>query len=151
MKINININFKEIVIAIFSFGILTMSMYTNGQNFVLADHTQLEETKQETIINLDIEELQENYLLKISGSTLNTRLTGNIKLNGRIIAKITGNSTQISLSPLLKKGKNTLDITGNYTPGTSGFQVELTSPNTQISQENTGNGNIKNTLIIYVE
>ncbi|TVP63332.1 MAG: hypothetical protein EA343_08435 [Nodularia sp. (in: Bacteria)] len=147
----ININFKKILIATCFAGFLAISMYTLLPNFVFADPLQLKETKQETIINLDIDELKENYFLKVSGSTLNTRLTGNIKLNGIIISEITDNSTEISISPLLKKGKNTVDITGSYTPTTSGFKVELTGPNTQISQENTGNGNIRNTLIIYVE
>lgn len=144
-------NFKQILTAICYSGVLAISMYAGIQNWALADSTQINVTTQTTIINLSSDELQESYVLKISGSRYNSQLTGNIKLNGLIIAKLTDNSTQINLSPLLNKGKNTINIIGNYTPITSAFKVELIGVNTQVTQENTGNGNIENTLIVYVE
>ena len=144
-------NLKQILTAIYYSGVVAISMYTGVQNWALAAPTQLNVTTQTTVINLSSDELKESYVLKISGSRYNSQLTGNIKLNGLIIAKLTDNSTQINLSPLLNKGKNTVDIIGNYTPITSIFKVELIGVNTQVTQENTGNGNIENTLIVYVE
>ncbi len=144
-------NFQQILTAICYSGFLAMSMSIIIPYLAFANPTQLKETTQTTIINLSIDEFKEKYLLKIRGSRHTDLLTGNIKLNGIIIAKFTNNSTQINLSPVLKKGKNTIDIMGSYTPITSAFKLELIGINTRVTQENTGNGNIANTLIIYVD
>lgn len=142
MKIN------PIVSTFFYCGILTLSMSITSPRLVFANYHQTKDTKQESIINLTLNDLKENNFLKISAAN---GFVGNIKLNGRNIKKIVANNTQIPLANILKKGKNILEIAGVYKSTGFPFQVELLGPNIQLSQSSGGSRNIKQILVIYVD
>lgn len=112
--------------------------------------SNLKESKQETIITFSLDELKQDCFLKIIADK-SVKLRGDIKINGKLIQKITNYQTQIPICQLLQKGKNIVEISGSYTPNTSSIKVEFTGSNTETSQESSGNGYIQNTLIIYVE
>ncbi|MEY2914719.1 MAG: hypothetical protein RLZZ184_4028, partial [Cyanobacteriota bacterium] len=116
-------------------------------NLVFANSHYLKDSKQETTINLNEDDLKENLLLKINTAN---NFSGNIKLNGKNIKKIEGNSTEISLLKLLQKGKNIIEINGVDKSIGSTLRVELIGANTQISQESGGSGDIQHILVIYV-
>ena len=124
----------------------TMSFFL--PSLVVANSQYTKDAKQETIINLSPDALKKNYFLKINSSY---GFQGKLKVNGRNIKKIRGNDIKIRLSYILKRGKNILEITGNNQSSTANLQVELIGPGTQISQSSIGDGNIKNTLVIYIE
>ncbi len=140
-------NIKQIVKITFSSAILTLSMIVFMPNLVFANSHYLKDSKQETTINLNEDDLKENLLLKINTAN---NFSGNIKLNGKNIKKIAGNSAEISLLKLLKKGKNILEINAvNKSIGAT-LRVELIGANTEISQESGGSGDIQHILVIYV-
>jgi hypothetical protein len=140
-------NIKQIAKITFSSAILTLSMIVFMPNLVFANSHYLKDSKQETTINLTENDLKENLLLKINTAN---NFSGNIKLNGKNIKKIEGNSAEISLLKLLKKGKNILEINGIQKSNGANLQVELIGANTEIYQESGGSGDIQHILVIYV-
>jgi hypothetical protein len=140
-------NIKQIVNMTFCATILILSMPVFMPNLVFANSHYLKDSKQETTINLNEDDLKENLLLKINTAN---NFAGNIKVNGKNIKKIEGNSTEISLLKLLKKGKNIIEINGVDKSIGSTLRVELIGANTQISQESGGSGDIQHILVIYV-
>jgi hypothetical protein len=124
---------------------------------VLANYFNVNQTintkqLQQISINLSVNNLQQANILKITkvNNLASGYLKGEIKLGGRTIKTITGNSTEINLSPFLKKGNNILEILGSCSPSNSSIKVEFIGHNTAISQQNSGTGKINYQLIIDV-
>ncbi|NJM76168.1 MAG: hypothetical protein HC852_10710 [Acaryochloridaceae cyanobacterium RU_4_10] len=63
---------------------------------------------QETTINLSAKDLKQPQTLSIRSSQSLTQMTGEIKVNGKSIKKLSRNFTQINLAPILKSGKISL-------------------------------------------
>ncbi len=103
---------------------------------------------QQASINVDSKNLGLPYILniKISG----TQLTGQVKVNGRIIKQFNSNNNQLNLSPFLSIGKNTIEILAPYSPSLTFMRVELLGPDTRVFQQTSGTGVLSHTLIVIV-
>ena len=117
---------------------------------IVSDNSQVQEQIQETIISLNASELKQPHILSITPLTGTTQLTGQIKLDGRVIENLRNNKIEINLSPYLTTGRHEIEISGNYTPGNSSVKVEFTGPSTQVNQQTSGSGKLVQTLIIDV-
>jgi hypothetical protein len=120
-------------------------------NFPLAEASAISQQTQVTAINLGAAELKKSLMLRISSSQSLTRATGDIKVNGRLLKKLSRTSTQLDLAPNLKLGKNIVTVSGQYSPASAAIEVELVSANNHVSQKMAGSGTIKQTLAIEVE
>jgi hypothetical protein len=120
-------------------------------NFFPIKAVAISQQTQETSINLSAADLRQPYILSISTSQAPTQITGEIRLNGRLIQKLSRTSARINLAPSLKVGKNVVAVSGKYSPANTSVNVEFSGPSTQVSQQMAGNGLIKQTLIIKVE
>lgn len=104
--------------------------------------------QQETsVIDLDYSHSKQPHNLIVS-SQADTQLNGEITLNGKVIKVIRGNRVAINLSNCLSKGRNIIEVQGNYKPVSSSVQVEFSAPGTAVSQSTSGSGTIGQTLII---
>lgn len=121
-------------------------------NYINVNQNINAEQIQQVSINLNLNDLQQANTLKVIkvNNLASGYLTGEIKLGGKTIKTIVSNTTELNLSPFLKKGDNVLEIWGNYSPIKSSIQVEFTGPNTAVSQQNAGTGKITHQLIINV-
>lgn len=106
---------------------------------------------QETTINLDANELRQSQTLSISSSQSLTQMTGDIKVNGKSIKKLSRNSTQTNLAPSLRLGKNIVVISGRYSPANASVKFEFITPNNHVSQQVAGSGYLKQVLVIKVQ
>jgi hypothetical protein len=106
---------------------------------------------QETVINLSAADLKKSLVFKVSSSQSLTQATGEIRLNGILLKKISRTTTQIELAPKLRRGRNTVVVLGQYSPASAAINVEFISSNNHISQSMAGSGTIKQTLAIEVE
>jgi hypothetical protein len=106
---------------------------------------------QETSINLSAADLRQPHILSISTSQVPTQVAGDIKLNGKLIKKLSLTPARINLAPSLKKGKNIVAVSGKYSPASTSVNVEFSGPGTQVSQQIAGNGSVKQVLTIRVE
>lgn len=106
---------------------------------------------QETTVSLDAGDLKQPYILRVRIANANPRLiTGEIKLNNRVIKSLSNNQIEINLSPLLSIGTHKVEISGKYNPANSAVKVELLGGQTQVTQETSGSGTINQILIINV-
>lgn len=105
---------------------------------------------QTTVISVDSTNMSQPYILRISAPE-GTQLTGQVTLNGRVITELKDNQTEINISPLLSKGTQTIKISGTYQPAQSSVKIEISGPNTQLSQETSGYGILDQSLIINVQ
>ncbi|MGY6530026.1 MAG: hypothetical protein ACXITR_08865 [Cyanobacterium sp.] len=119
--------------------------------FLVTQNTVVQQI-QEDYINIRLRDLNATNSLIISKvSNLNQgNLTGEIHINGTKIQNLTGNRTNINLSPHLRRGVNRIEVRGQYHPQNSSIKIELSSASTSISQTTGGGGNINYNLTIDV-
>ncbi len=85
--------------------------------------------------------------VETSGRSLNAEL----RIDGRIIKTLTSASETIELSAYLSTaGQHTIEILGTYMPATATAEILLVGPGTQISQQVSGQGTLRQTLGIVV-
>ena len=127
------------------------SNYSNVSSIsIVSNNDWGQEQIQETEISLNASDLKQPHILRITTLTSATKLTGQIKLDGKVIKTLRNNKTQINLSPHLTKGRHKIKISGRYTPANSSVKVEFTGPSTQVNQQTSGSGDMGQTLIIDV-
>ena len=105
--------------------------------------------RQKTTINLDSSNLSVPHLLNISASP-RTQLTGKISVDGDLVKQLQGSEVSFDLSPYLSRGRQTIEIAGTYQPESSSVRVKLSSPHTQVTQQMSGSGVFRQTLVIDV-
>lgn len=99
---------------------------------------------QETGITVDADQL---LALEVWGDR-GTYINAEIVIDGKVVETIRGNYTAIDLSSYLNRGKNEIEITGNYTPANSSIYVELTGDRNTVRHETQGTGRLNQTLIL---
>jgi hypothetical protein len=104
---------------------------------------------QTTVIDIDSPALRTPHVLKVS-APVNTKLSGRILINGKVIQQFGNQGISLNLSPYLSRGKQTIEISGRYTPAQSSMQVNFSGAGTQVSQQTGGNGVLKQTWVINV-
>ena len=114
------------------------------------DSRNVQQQGQQTRISLSSNDLKKPHILKVSIPKAGNRLTGQIKVNGKVVKALRNNPTQMNLSPQLSRGRYVIEISGSY-PTNSSVTVEFSGPNTQVSQQAGGSGTIRHTLIIDVK
>ncbi|MGD1899476.1 MAG: hypothetical protein ACFB16_21340 [Phormidesmis sp.] len=93
--------------------------------------------------------VDESYQLTVE--TTARSLNATLKIDGETIKSLTSASETITLSPYLSAaGMHTLEIVGTYSPATDNVQILLTGPGTQMSQQVSGSGRLRQTLRISV-
>jgi hypothetical protein len=142
---------KSIAISTSACALLLIELPTWNLNFSPTKVFAVNKQMQETGINLSATDLKRPHILSVSTSQSVTQITGDIKLNGKPIKKLSRNSTRIDLAPSLKIGKNIVAVSGRYSPASTSINVEFTGPNNHISQQMGGNGTINQVLVIKVQ
>ncbi|URD49933.1 hypothetical protein [Chroococcidiopsis sp. CCNUC1] len=105
--------------------------------------------QQTTGISLNATALRSPHILSVAIAG-NTRLTGKVMVDGVEVKKLQASQTSFNLVPYLTKGDNKVEIVGEYRPVSSNVAIKLSGPGTQISQQVSGNGKLRQTLIITI-
>jgi hypothetical protein len=105
--------------------------------------------QQTTGINLSATALRSPHVLTIQAAA-NTRITGKVMVDGVEVKKLQARQTTFNLVPYLTKGDNKVEIVGEYRPISSNVAIQFSGPQTQVSQQVSGNGKLRQTLIITV-
>jgi hypothetical protein len=105
--------------------------------------------QQTTGISLNATALRSPHVLTIQAAT-DTRLTGKVMIDGVEVKKLQGGQTSFNLVPYLTPGDNKVEIVGEYRPVSSQVAIRFSGPQTQVSQQVSGNGKLRQTLIITV-
>lgn len=122
--------------------------FANNLSVLLSKNENI--SSQQSGITLSAANIKQPHLLIISGD--GSKLTGEVKIDNKLLKKInTNNPDSINLSPYLSPGKHTVKISGNYAPSSAVVKIELNGPGVSVVQQNSGNGGLDYTLLIYVQ
>lgn len=105
--------------------------------------------QQTTGISVNSNALKSPHILSIK-TTDNTQIDGEVSVDGLVIKKLQGSQTSFNLSPYLEKQTKKVEISGTYKPASSLVKIEFSSPNTNVTQQMSGNGRLNQTLVITV-
>lgn len=113
---------------------------------LLAESYQL----QRSAMSLGFDELHKPVILKIGSHRNSGKITGNIKINGRLIQSLSRSQTRVDLSKYIHRGKNTIEIIGVYYPGNSDIEISVESDLSKMVQETSGNGKLNQMIVLNV-
>ncbi|MBE9212201.1 hypothetical protein IQ247_05660 [Plectonema cf. radiosum LEGE 06105] len=100
-------------------------------------------------VNLSNANLSQPHILKIETSA--TKLNGKIVVNGKVVKNLNNKTTEIDLSRYLSVGEHKIEISANYSPAMSPITVQLNAPNSNVTQQTSGNGILNYQLDISVQ
>ena len=83
-------------------------------------------------------------------ATESTQVVGQIAVEGVAIKRFHNSQISFNLSSYLSKAKNTVEISGNYQPLSSSVLIEFSGSGTRVTQQISGNGILRQTLIFNV-
>ena len=112
-------------------------------------HSQTSYHQQTTSISVNSNALKSPHILSIK-TTDNTQIEGEISVDGLVIKKLQGSQTSFNLSPYLEKQTKKVEISGTYKPASSSVKIEFSSPNTNVTQQMSGNGRLNQPVVITV-
>jgi hypothetical protein len=106
------------------------------------------------MISLEKADLIQPHILRI-GASINDRpiklSKAVIKLNGNVVKTVTDSSVDLNLSPLLKNGRNVVEISASSTTTDATITTRLKGPNANVNSQSAGYGTSKQQLIINVQ
>ncbi len=118
----------------------TMGEAVIAQNYGQSIHT----------VTVFSENLNQPYWLIINAPP-STQISGEIRLNDRLIQRLNSPSLRLNLMPYLGLGRYRLEIIGHYTPSDNGIELSLSGGNTQINQRTAGSGVINHIINLEVK
>jgi hypothetical protein len=109
---------------------------------------------QSTTVSVDRADLTQPHVLRVQGSANDALIRlqrVEVKVNGKVVRSIAHNSLELNLAPLLKVGRNEIEISGTSPQPEDTISVNFTGENTKVTQQFSGTGTIKQTLVINVQ
>ncbi len=111
------------------------------------------EQVQFTTVSLDRADLSQPHILRVRGSMNNTVIPMervDVKLNGKIVKSIANSSLELNLAPLMTAGRYEVEVSGTTPQSDATISLNFTGTNTQVNQQSSGSGVIKQKLTINV-
>lgn len=99
-------------------------------------------------VSLSAAKLSQPHILTIETSA--TQLSGKIIVNGKVVKNLRNKTTKVDLSRYLSAGEHKVEISAKYAPTTSPIKVELNAPNSNVTQQTSGNGILNYQLDVSV-
>lgn len=131
--------------------VLTTILSTLWPTSLIGSTVSITQQIQSSSTSLSFADLKQPHIFKISTLDSPIQITGKISCNGRLIQNIKTQSTQFNLSPLLRRGRNVIRISGQYRPKDAIVAIELKGAETRIRQEVSGSGVLNQELVLEVE
>jgi hypothetical protein len=133
---------------------VTMAIEMNGdrvaasQNSVNITTDPDDGQVQSTTISLDRADLSQPHILRVQGSGNMQRV--DVKINGRLVKSIANGSIELDLAPMMKVGSYQVEISGTSRRAEDTISLTFTGINTNINQQSSGFGIVKQLLVIDV-
>ncbi|AFY92252.1 hypothetical protein [Chamaesiphon minutus] len=108
---------------------------------------------QSTTVSIDRADLTEPHILRVRGTANNLPIRlqrVEVKMNGKLLRSIVNNSLELNLAPLLKTGRYEVEISSNSPQIEDTISVNFTGKNTNVTQQFSGTGTLKQTLVINI-
>ncbi len=104
--------------------------------------------RQESQVTLPASQLSQPYRLNVLATS--AQFSGDVKLNGRTIHRLRGETNSLNLSPHLSTGEHVLEISGNYSPVQGTVQISLVGSGSTLSQQVSGSGQVSSRIRLLV-
>ena len=139
--------------------VVTFATETNSSDVTISQSTVIVSTDadggrvQSTTVSIERADLTQPHLLQVRGSTKNAPIRlqrVEVKVNGKVVKSIANNSLELNLAPLMKAGRNEIEISGNSSQNEDTISVNFNGKNTNVSQQFSGTGNVKQTLVVNI-
>ncbi len=111
------------------------------------------EQVQFTTVSIYRADLQQPHILRVRGAMNNTTIPMarvDVKLNGKIVKSIANGSLELNLAPMMTKGRYEVEVSGTTLQSDAMISLNFAGPNTQVNQQSSGSGRIKQKLVINV-
>jgi hypothetical protein len=98
-------------------------------------------------------DLRQPHILRIQAEMNNSRMPMEqvvVKLNGKVVKTIANRSLEINLAPLMMPGRNEVEVSGTASQSDTTISLNFKGPRTQVNQQSSGSGRIKQMLVINV-
>lgn len=139
--------------------VVTFATETNSSDVTISQSTVIVSTDadggrvQSTTVSIERADLTQPHLLRVQGLANNAPIRlqrVEVKVNGKVVKSIANNSLELNLAPLMKAGRNEIEISGNSSQNEDTISVNFNGKNTNVSQQFSGTGNVKQTLVINI-
>lgn len=122
--------------------------FTYSNSFTTAQ-SQNSFGQQTTGVSIESNALKSPHILSVK-TTENAQMSGKITVDGVEIKRLQGSQISFNLSPYLAKGVKKIEISGDYKPASSSVKIEFSGSSTNVIQQMSGNGTLRQTLIVTV-
>jgi hypothetical protein len=139
--------------------VVTFATETNSSEVTISQSTVIVNTDadggrvQSTTVSIDRADLTQPHILRVRGSANNSPIRlqrVEVKVNGKVVKSIANNSLEMNLAPLMKTGRNEIEILGNSSQNEDTISVNFSGKNTNVSQQFSGTGKIEQILVINI-
>jgi hypothetical protein len=104
---------------------------------------------QSTTISLDRADLRQPQMLRVQGSGKMERI--DVKINGKLVRSIANGSIELDLAPMMTVGSYQVEISGTSPRSDDTISLTFTGTNTNVTQQSSGSGIVKQLLVINVQ
>ncbi len=111
------------------------------------------EQVQYSSVSLDRTDLREPHILRVRGELNNLPILMEqvvVKLNGKVVGSIANSDLELNLAPMMMPGRNQVEISGTTAQSGTIILLNFKGPRTQVNQQSSGSGRIKQMLAIDV-
>jgi hypothetical protein len=108
---------------------------------------------QYTSVGIYRSDLSRPHILRVRGLVNNTLVPMervDVKLNGKVVKSIANSSLEINLAPLMTAGRYEVEVSGTTRQTDATISLNFAGANTQVNQQSSGSGKIKQKLVINV-
>jgi hypothetical protein len=109
---------------------------------------------QSTTVSVDRADLSQPHMLRVQGAANDALIRlqrVEVRVNAKLVRSIVNNSLELNLAPLLKIGRNEIEISGTSPQPENTISVNFTGTNTKVSQQFSGNSIVRQTLVVNVQ
>jgi hypothetical protein len=111
------------------------------------------EQVQYSSVSLYRTDLREPHILRVRGELNNSPIPMEqvvVKLNGKVVKSIAGSDLELNLAPMMIPGRNEVEVSGTTVQSGTTISLNFKGPRTQVNQQSSGSGRIKQILAINV-
>jgi hypothetical protein len=111
------------------------------------------EQVQYSSVSLYRTDLREPHILRVRGELNNSPIPMEqvvVKLNGKVVKSIAGSDLELNLAPMMIPGRNEVEVSGTTVQSGTTISLNFKGPRTQVNQQSSGSGRIKQMLTINV-
>jgi hypothetical protein len=109
---------------------------------------------QSTSVSIDRADLAQPYILRVQGLANDAPIRlqrVEVKVNGKVVRSIANSSLVLNLAPMLKSGRNEVEISGSSPRTEDTIVVSFSGKNTNVTQQFAGTGILKQILAIDIQ